>query len=271
MLSHKNILFGLTLLSSGIASAGTMGPIDTFKPTSYVKLGSGGSYSMNTHINANNASSVFWDATPEGYNSSLGKTALYSAAFGYNYSPLISADMEFIYRPSYSYSKFQTSTDQGTVNPLGNKTRRFNLESNSLMANAYLHGAGWSDKLKINVHDHFNLEPFIGGGVGVSFNTLSNFHSVLTDNTIASTMADHFKTSVAWQLSAGLELLSDNAFSLAAGYRYYNGGRFESNNYLLANRATAANTGLGLHPITPWSGILQANEFFITFSYKLDA
>jgi len=269
MLSHKNIVFGLTLLSSGIALAGTMGPIDTFKPTSYVKLGSGGSYSMNTDINA---SSVFWDSTPEGYNNNLGKTALYSAAFGYNYSPLISADMEFIYRPAYSYTKFQTSTDQSTTNPLGNKTRRFNLESNSLMGNAYLHGAGLSDKLKVNVHDHFKLEPFIGGGAGVSFNTISNFHSVLVNNTIASTMADHFKTSFAWQLSAGLELVGDNAFSLAAGYRYYNGGRFESNNYLLANRGNAAtDAALGLRPTTPLNGLLQANEFFITFSYKLDA
>ncbi len=264
MLPYKNILIYLSLISNGVSLAGTMGPIDTFKPTPYIKLGSGGSYSMSSHINP---SPIFWDSSPEGYSQKLSKTAVYSSAFGYNYSPLISTDIEFIYRPAYEYSKFQTSTDQSTTSPLGNKTRRFNFESNSLMGNVYLHGTGISNKLKLKVHDHFNLEPFLGGGAGVSFNTVSNFNSLRTNNEIASLMANHFNTSFAWQLSAGVELLTDCVFNLAAGYRYYNGGRFDSNNYLLADLPTE----ISLYTLTPWSGQFQANEFFVTLSYKLDA
>lgn len=46
-------------------------------------------------MNANvYADPVYWDASPQGYNGSVGNTAIYSAAFGYNYSQLISGDFE---------------------------------------------------------------------------------------------------------------------------------------------------------------------------------
>lgn len=87
---------------------------------------------MNANIFAD---PTYWDASPQGYNETVGNAAIYSAAFGYNYSQLISADIEYIYRPSYSYSKFQTSTSNTTSYYNGAKTRYFDLQSNSLMAN----------------------------------------------------------------------------------------------------------------------------------------
>jgi opacity protein-like surface antigen len=266
MLSLKNAMLGFTVLSSGVVFAGTMGPIeqDVFKQSAYIKLGSGGSYSMNSNISPNSA---YWDVSPQGYDGNIGSTAIYSAAFGYNYSKLISADIEYIYRPSYTYSKYQTSTNASSVNFSGNKTRYFDLQSNSLMANLYLHGQGVSDKMKLDVSRGFSIEPFVGAGIGVAFNTMSNFHSVSVvtptgaSGPVVSMLADNLRTSFAWQLSAGINLYNDTNFNLGAGYRYYNAGTMSSNNYWTDWQLVAE----------PWKTKMQANEFFVTLAYNVDA
>lgn len=254
----------LLALNSSLAVAGTMGPTEDFTPTPYVKLGSGGSYSMNTGLKPN---LLIWDASPQGYNADVGHTALYSAAFGYQISPLISGDVQYIYRPSYDYQRFQTSSSTDTVSFEGNKTRYFDLHSNSLMVNAYLHGRGYSDRLNRALGRGFFVEPFIGGGLGVAFNTVSNFHSLsqspAADNIgpVVSMMVDHERTSLAYQFSAGLSFYHDTNFNLGVGYRYYNGGTFTSENYLTDQQVT----------VSPWNGLIQANEFFIDLIYKFKA
>lgn len=260
MLTLKNTILGFTILSWNAVFAGTMESIDlnTCTQSAYIKLGSGGSYSMNANVYAD---PVYWDASPQGYNGNVGNTAIYSAAFGYNYSQLISGDIEYIYRPSYSYSKFQTSTATRTINFNGDKTRHFNLQSNSLMGNLYLHGAALSDSLRINLWNAYAIEPFIGGGLGVGFNNMSNFYSVRTDGVYTSIAQDNFRTSLAWQLSAGLQLINNTHFNLAAGYRYYNGGNFSSSNFTINPQDYS----------TPWKGTLQANEFFVTVAYRIDS
>jgi opacity protein-like surface antigen len=257
MLALKNALLGFAAFSSGAVFSGTMGPVDSneLNPSVYIKLGSGGSYSMNADIFADPA---FWDASPQGYNGNIGHTAIYSAALGYNYSPLISGDIEYIYRPSYSYSKYQTSTATGTVDFNGDKTRRFDLQSNSLMANLYLHGAALSDSLHVDLWNTYTLEPFVGGGLGVSFNDVMRFYSIRTDGVYTAIEPGNFRTSLAWQFSAGLQLMNQRNFNLAAGYRYYHGGTFSSSNFVILSQVYAA----------PWKGTVQANEFFVTVAYK---
>ena len=259
MLAIKKIMLVIAAVGSTTALAGTMGPVeDVFKQTGYIKLGSGGSYSMNANTKV---SATYWDASPQGYNGTVGSTAIYSAAFGYNYSPMLSGDVEFIYRPAYSFSKFQTSTAVGTINFNGDKTRNFDLQSNSVMANLYLHGSGISDSLKMNVMNMLTIAPFIGGGLGVAFNDMNSFYSARTNGVYAAIEQDNFRTALAWQLSAGLELMSAGPFDFAAGYRYYNGGTFSSSTFLIDTQTYQS----------PWKGTVQANEFFITLGYKINA
>tara|TARA_R110002126_G_scaffold175960_1_gene324559 strand:+ start:11964 stop:12758 length:795 start_codon:yes stop_codon:yes gene_type:complete len=251
-------------LNSGLALAGTMGPTDNFTHSPYVKLGSGGSYSMKAGISPDHQT---WDTSPQGYNADVGNTALYSAAFGYHISSLLSGDIQYIYRPSYNYEKYQTSSAAGTANFSGNKTRYFDLQSNSLMANAYLHGREYPGILNRALGQGFFVEPFIGGGLGVAFNTVSNFHSVsqtrsgVNRGPVVAMILDHERTSLAYQFSAGLNLYNNTHFNLGAGYRYYNGGVFTSENYLIEHQIT----------VPPWKGTLQANEFFIDLMYKFNA
>ena len=266
----KKLSMTLLALTSSVGFAGTMGVVvDTFNPSLYLKVGSGGSWSMNSDIQPDN---TVWDRAFQGYNANLGSTALYSAAIGYNLNPLWSFDFDYIYRPSYQYYKYQDffPNTANTANYSSvSRTRVFNLASNSLMANAYLHGKGLSDSLAWNVGSCYTLEPFIGAGLGVAFNTLYNFHSESVDGEAKAIMNDNFRTSFAWQLSAGLNLFNDSHFNLAAGYRYYNGGTFTSNNYAWYSPVN----GVGAYSeiTSPWKGSLQANEFFVTLAYKIDA
>ena len=257
MLMLKKVILGFAILSSSTVFASTIGS-STFNPSAYIKLGTGGSYSTNADISAD---PVYWDVSPQGYGGNVGETAIYSAAFGYNYSPLISGDVEYTYRPSYSYSKFQMSTATGTLNFNGDKTRHFDLLSNSLMFNLYLHGAGLSDSLKMNIGNTCALEPFIVGGLGVSFNTVTNFYSARTDGVYATIEQDNLKTSLAWQLSAGLQLINNSHFNVAAGYRYYNGGDFASSSFVINTQDYSS----------PMRGTVHANEFFVTVAYRFDS
>jgi opacity protein-like surface antigen len=239
----------LCLLLSANVFAGDMG--EKFKLEKYLRFSSGGSFSMNSNIYADPA---YWDASPQGYNGNLGNSALYAIAGGVHFSPLWSADIEYIYRPSFHYTKYQTSTAVNTPFYNGTKNRYFSFESNSLMANLYLKGSGLSNRLVYN-----GFEPFIGGGLGVAFNSVNDFYSQrLSDSLYRGILQDHLRTSLAFQFSAGIRLMESEHYELGAGYRYYNAGTFSTSTFVINTTDYS----------TPWSGVFQANEFFITLGYK---
>jgi len=257
--SYKSLIRGFiscSLLLSPLVFAGTMGEVAIFDPTAYIQLGSGGSYSMKANIYAN---PVDWDAAPQGYNAPIGSSALYSAAFGYRLSPLFSSDIEYVYRPSFSYARYQTPPKKNAILFVGDVTRHFSLESNSLMGNLYVHGSGVSDALVYNLMNDYYLEPFIGGGLGVSFNTMANFKSLKPVGLYVSYALASFRTAFSGQASAGLRMYSKSKSSLEVGYRYYNGGSFTSQDFVLD----------GANVLTPWKGTVQSNEFFIRLAYAL--
>lgn len=242
-----NHFFCLSLLSLNVF-AGDMGELSHKK---YLKFSSGGSFSLNSSIYAN---PTYWDASPQGYGGTLGNSALYGVAAGSYFAPDVSGDIEFLYRPLFHYTKYQTSTAVNTIFFNGNKNRYFNFQSNSLMGNIYLHGGRFFEELK-----NFGLEPFVGGGCGVAFNSVNNFHSQrFSDGMYRGILQDHLRTSFAFQFSAGLQVLKISDYELAAGYRYYNATKYSSNNFIINTTDYA----------TPWQGVFQANEFFINLGYK---
>lgn len=244
------------------AYAGTMGSVcPGLECTPYfIEVGTGVSYSQENDIITN---PQYWDPSAEGYKASLGQPALFMAGIGYVVSPLLSFDLNVTHRGLYKYEKFQTATTSTTViNPLGSKTRYFNLSSNAFMVNGTLSGQGISERLVWNTGSFGFIQPIIGGGIGVSYNEVSDFHTVLANQNVTSVLTNNTEASFAYQFNAGLEW-QYKRFSLDAGYRYFNGGNFESNNYLIS-RVTAAGTLLPSATITPWKGTLSANEFFVT-------
>ena len=224
----------------------------------FALVGTGVSFSRQEDISAN---PVDWDASPQGYNNSLNNSVLYTAGFGAQFTPLISLDVETTLRPSFSYKKYQTSTASGTPNFLGNKTRYFNLSDTSLMLNAYFHGQGLSDRLNYNLSQNTTLQPVIGLGVGVAYNTVSNFYSVVTSNSsISSVISNNSTYSLAWQTSLALEITHLQKFGIDVGYRYFDGGIFRSGNFIISPPTDQ---------VSPWEGRLHANEAFVDLTYHL--
>lgn len=231
----------------------------------FVLLGSGGSFSRNSDISVNLQQ---WDPAVQGYNARLNNSVLYTAGIGYQLSCLMSIDFEITSRPSYSYNKFQSPVP-GSSTPgfLGSKTRKFDLKNVSALINVFLHGSGLN--LFYDVGHATIIEPFIGGGLGLSYHILDNFHSVLVtspvpgSNNVSSIMNANTTSTFAWQLLIGLALVNNCQWGVDVGYRYFNGGKFESNNYLI-------NVPSGLtQPLTvsPWKGTLTADEVFLDLKY----
>lgn len=239
----------LTWMLSTSVFAGSMGGESS--PQNYLKFSSGGSFSYTSHIYAD---PIYWDASPQGYNGKLGHSALYGVAGGRHFNPLWSGDIEFIYRPSFHYKKYQTSTAYNTIFFNGEKNRYFNFESNSLMANLYLNGSGLSDRF-----NNFGAEPFIGGGLGVAFNTIKDFHTQrFSDASFRGILQDHLRSSLAFQFSAGMRLITHSNYEFDLGYRYYNANTYSTSNFVI-------NT---IDYATPWKGTFQSNEFFVHLGYK---
>ncbi|STX49158.1 Uncharacterised protein [Legionella hackeliae] len=217
----------------------------------YIELGSGVSFSSRAGISADTS---FWDASPQGYNADLGNAPLFTAGLGYRVNNWFSFDITATNRSLYSYKKFQASTATSTINFQGNKTRFFDLSSNAVMLNSTLYGRALADHLLMHVTSNSTLEPILGAGIGTSYNTVSDFHSVLANsNTVASIMQDNSRYAFAYQLMAGMEW-QYKRLSVDVGYQYFDGGRFETNNYVFASSTPLI--------APPWTGHLKTNEIF---------
>lgn len=234
----------------------------------FLLLGTGASFSNRASISADSP----WDPANQGYNANLGQTAFYTAGIGYQFNPLISVDIEATIRPSYSYSKFQTTSPQAaSPGDLGIKTRKFDLANTNAMANIIVNGQGLNLFAKLGPCTI--LQPFVGLGAGVAYNTVSNFRSILatgpaaapTSRDVSSLMDPYTNATFAWQAFAGVEVIHAQTWGVDLAYRYYDGGIFKSNNYL-----TNVLTGGGFTlPITVprWNGRLTANEAYLNLKY----
>lgn len=230
----------------------------------FVSVAGGYSWSTNADVKA---SSVFWDPAVEGYNSSLRRSEFYDFGLGYHFRSIVSALWEVTYRPNYSYHKFQTETTPAAPESIGNKTRHFRLSNLAFTFNLFLNKTGNYAKWQCGC---FSFAPFVGGGVGASYNTLYNFHSVLPPQNglaikeVRSTMSYRLKTAFAGQLMLGINSKINDRLSIDFGYRWFYGGKFESNNYV-----SNVSLGTASQVVPPWRGTVKANELYVSLNYNL--
>ena len=190
------------------------------------------------------------------------------AGVGWTVSPLLKIDASYSFRGIYKYNNHLEFTQ------IPSNTKYFNLTSNSLMFSGTLYAKGLENThpelakhLVKEIDGYGYIQPIIGGGIGVSYNTVTNFHTIF-DGTEYNDAAvqDTSIFSFAWQLNAGIDWQITNRFSFDIGYRYFNAGRFNSGDALYI-RATP--TGGVLNPtwIPGWISNLSANEIFFTGKY----
>jgi hypothetical protein len=272
----KNVAAMLCLSSLvGTAFAGTMGEVKTCPDAScmpwFVEFGTGASFSNSASINYHPSYNI-WPVPTTTYDGSLGTVPIYMAGIGYTVSPLLKIDASYSYRGIYKYAKHFEYLNNGAGNNSAPNTRYFNLTSNSLMFSATLYAKGLEgshpelmNRLVKEIDGYGYIQPIIGGGIGVSYNTVTNFHTII-DNTYWMTNAKQDSTfaAFAWQLNAGLDWQVTERFSFDVGYRYFNAGRFNSADACI-NRINST-TGSFVTPAwSPnWQAILSANEVYFT-------
>jgi hypothetical protein len=271
----KNFAAMLCLSSLiGTAFAGTMGEVRTCPDAScmpwFLELGTGASFSNSASINYQPQYNR-WNIPTTTYNSSLGTVPIYMAGIGYTVSPLLKVDASYSFRGQYKYAKHLDYLSTSVINPLGPNTRYFDLSSNSLMFSGTLYAKGLentypelANKLVRDMGPYGYIQPIIGGGIGVSYNTVTNFHTIMDDgNYNTSALQDTTIAAFAWQLNAGIDWQVTERFSFDVGYRYFNAGRFNSGDALLT-RVSAAGVNLVPNWIPNWNATLSANEVYFT-------
>ena len=172
---------------------------------------------------------------------------------------LISSD----WRGIYHYAKYQTFTEATVINPIGHKTRLFDLRNINLMLNVMVNGSSF-DNLHIDFNNGAMLTPFVGIGLGVAQNILSNFHSVVPQNpsVIRSYMESKTAYSIAAQGMAGISWSINKKIGLDTGYRFYYGGKFKTNTEVFDPLYTTSSSAP-----CPWEAKLLTNEVFINLKY----
>jgi hypothetical protein len=112
------------------------------------------------------------------------------------------------------------------------------------------------------------VSPVLGAGVGVGINTVTNFQAVgwsTTSGTGAlqyTTLAlPKTKAALAWQVNAGLAFRPEGSeMSFGLAYRFYEGGKFSTqNSFMLNDSALSADFGK-LVELTAWNGKLRTNQ-----------
>lgn len=255
------IIVCLLVLQNSFASVGGLNNGTKDYPF-YFQISGGYSFSLTAKLGG--VAPPSWDAAVEGYDSDLGSAPSFGAGIGYHANPWLNLLISSSFRGGYHYKKFQTAIPTiFSFGQLPNKTRYFDLDNYNVMLSLIAHGIN-EGNMRYCFCNGMIIAPFIGGGIGVARNNVYNFHSVLATSTggfadVASDMEAKNTYSIAAEGMLGLTWLLCDRFSFDIGYRFYYGGQFESNDYVIEPSAGAA--------ATPWKGKLLANEAFINLRY----
>jgi opacity protein-like surface antigen len=244
----------LLLVSACSLNAASMGITDLENPW-YGSIGTG----------LNNARGSEWDTPVEsGYNNSnLASRGFYTFEIGKQVQHYVDVSLLYLNHETFNYQMYQQriATTGKIANNASNPT--VNLNNRALLVSGFLHPD--HDWYKIST---VSLSPFIGGGVGYALNQIDNFYPTGSAPTRKAGITSNSSIAVnsfAWQASAGLSIHPITHLSLDVGYRYYDGGAFDTTNPAFTN--THSSNSLSL--TTPWAGHVSTNQLFLDFKYKM--
>lgn len=132
----------------------------------YVKAGLGYGWTRSGEfkdINADSKNPPAYYGPGIGSKGDFGNPVLYNLALGYHFSPVFSGEVNFGYQSGYRFSGNANFIRSGASQPVDAKLNSMNLMLSGLI------------NLSRLFHFHFyTLEPFVGGGIGVSQNNMED-------------------------------------------------------------------------------------------------
>lgn len=268
----------LSLLVAGMASSGLYADCDTGccekteregKNCFSLYAAGGGSFTRCADICVDTTDN-YWPDVPEGYDSDLGNTGFLEYGLGYEWCDWLSFMATGQYRNTMDYCKQQTGIPLYRINPdltlTDSGTRFFELDASSFMFSVLF------DATNLAGCEDWPIDILIGGGIGFTHFDVFDFHLEL-DSVSEDFPADvtfpapkrvrDIGTSVsnndfAAQAFIGLQYTACNWIKVGAGYRFFHGGDFCTNDYVLAGRNDGEEFA-----VDPWQGRLQANEIYL--------
>jgi opacity protein-like surface antigen len=148
---------------------------------------------------------------------------------GYKFNQWLRMDVTGEYRAKADFhglDTFQFDSGGGVIVDANDVYTASKSEWTGLL-NAYVDLGTWS-----------GITPFVGGGIGFTRNTISNFTD-LGSNSIPTTSVaygkDHSEWDLAWALQAGLAYEVAPGLTLEFAYRYLNLGDAESGDLIASN------------------------------------
>ncbi|MDC7789900.1 porin family protein [Rhodoplanes sp. TEM] len=140
-------------------------------------------------------------------HASFDAAPFFGIGIGYQYNNWLRFDVTGEYRAGATFHGLQVVSFNGAVT--GTDEYSATKSEWLAMANMYVDLGTW-----------WCVTPFVGAGIGASYNRISNFVDVNTPNQGVAYAADTGKWNFAWALHAGLAYKVTPGFTVELAYRY---------------------------------------------------
>jgi len=177
--------------------------------------------SVGSITNALDATATSVNTVQKGFDSSM----LFGLGLGYQWNSWLRTDLTGEYRSKANFHGLQIISN-------GASTDEYRASKSEwlFLANAYIDLGTW-----------YKITPFIGAGVGMSYNRISNFLDVNTPTAGVAFGADTGKWSFAWALHAGMAYKVTDSLTIELAYRYLNLGDAQSGDLITYQGGNAIN------------------------------
>ncbi len=142
---------------------------------------------------------------------------LFGLGIGYRHSDHLRFDLTGEFRGNATFHGLDIYDDTAATPEVGTDEYTAVKTEWTFLANAYWDIGTWH-----------SVTPFVGAGIGASYNTIKGFTDVNTVTGGVAYGADHSQWSLAWQLTAGLAYQVTPNMTLEAAYRYIDLGNAAS-------------------------------------------
>lgn len=134
---------------------------------------------------------------------------------GYRFNEWLRADVTGEYRGRANFHGVDRYSDFGSTSGTGFATNEYYGSKSEVvgLANLYVDLGTW-----------YGLTPFVGGGVGVAYNTVHDWRDTNVPTGSVAFGRDRSVTNFAWALMAGVAYAVTPNFAIEFGYRYLNIG-----------------------------------------------